>query len=190
MILAAARAALEPYLLTIRVVLSVAIVIATAFAGWRITVWHDSHKRVKATEKALAKSVASLQQCTDSQTAAALAYAGAVLQAETVAAADRVTAERIENELQTKLVAADAGARDLARRLRDHQARRCSSAVPLVAGSAAQPAGAATEPGDGEAVDRATSDHLAACALDSEELAGWLAWWTGIKAGRADQTPR
>lgn len=182
----AARALLEPYLVWIRLGAVIVASLALAFAVVTVRKWHRDSIALKATEKALATSETSLQQCTASQTAAALAYAQAVRRAESVAAADRVTAERVERELQTNLAAADRSARDLAHRLRDYQARRCSGAVPAVAGTAAEPAARAQEPGDGEAVDAATAAHLAACAADAVDLAGWGDWWAGVQSGRSE----
>lgn len=163
--------------------------LAAALAVWGVLAinnWRQDSNRLEATEKALATRTQQWQQCTDSQTAAALAYASAVHRAEFVAAADKITAERVERELQTNLAAADAGARDLARRLRDYQAGRCGGTVPAVAGATAKSAAPTEEPGDGEAVDAAIAAHLAACAADAVDLAGWNNWWAGVKEGRAE----
>ena len=158
---------------------------AVAFAGSRVSAWHEGYLRAEASERSLATRTTELQQCTYSQTAAALAYAGAVRRAETVAADDAATATRIERELQTNLAAADARSRDLSRRLQDYRARRCRVTLSAAAGAAAEPAPPAAQSGDGDAVDRATADHLAACALDAEELAGWLSWWESVKRPRS-----
>lgn len=179
-----------PAWLTVRVVIWIGIVAVVALMGWRVQTWHDGYLRAEATEKALATSRKKLRQCTASQTAAALAYEEAVRRAESVAAADRVTTERNERELQTKLAAADAGARDLARRLRDYQAGRCGRAVPLASVAPTELAGTAGEPGDAEVVERAAAEHFAACGRDSARLAGWITWWGEVKAGRAEPAGR
>lgn len=160
------------------------VVAVVAFAGWRVSVWHDAYKRLQATEKALATRTAEAQQCADREAVAALAYADAARQAESVAAADKATAERIQRELQINLAAADRTGRDLARRLRDYQARRCGSAVPAAAGASVELTGTAGEPSVGSVVERATAEHFAACAKDAERLSGWQQWWTKVKAGR------
>ena len=182
----AVTAAGKRVLFWVKVVALVAAVALVAWAGNRVTVWHDSHVRLEATEKALAKSAAELSQCTASATAAALAYAQAAQLAETTAAADRVTAERIERDTQNRLAAADARGRDLARRLHDDEARRCSGAVPTAAGPAAEPAATAGEPGNGDTVGDAIAAHLAACARDAERLSNWQWWWEGVTANRGE----
>jgi hypothetical protein len=167
-----------------RIIGAVALVVAVAIAGQRVSTWRESHHALKATEKALATRTAELAQCSDALAVSALAYAEAAGKAESIAAADRETRQRVENELQTNLAAADARGRDLARRLRDYQARRCSRPVPAASGPAVELAGAAGEPGDGEAVERAAAEHFAACSRDAERLAGWQGWWREVSGNR------
>ena len=180
--LAAAKAALA--VVPWRIVGAVALVVVVAIAGQRVSTWRESHHALQATQKALAMRTAELTQCSDSLTVSALAYADAAGKAESIAAADRETRQRVENELQTNLAAADARGRDLARRLRDYQARRCSSAVPAVAGPAVELAGAAGEPGRDGAVEGAVADVMSACAADSVRLAGWQGWWREVSVNR------
>ena len=162
---------------------------AFALLFWRVNVWHDAFRHLEATEKALATITAEAQQCADREGVAALAYAEAARAAETTAAADRITATRIEHELTTKLADADRAGRDLARRLRDHQARRCRVALSAATGSAVELAGTAGEPGDGAMVERATAEHFAACSRDAERLAGWQGWWREVSDNRAAANP-
>lgn len=172
-----------------RIIGAVALVVAIAIAGQRVSTWRESHHALQATEKALATRTAELTQCSDSLTVSALAYAEAAGKAESIAAADRETRQRVENELQTNLAAAGVRGRDLARRLRDYQARRCSRPVPAAAGAVAELAGAAGERDDSEAVDRATADHFAACSRDAERLAGWQGWWREVSGNRSAANP-
>lgn len=167
-----------------RAIGAVALVVAVAIAGQRVSTWRESHHALKATEKALATRTAELAQCSDSLAVSALAYAEAAGKAESIAAADRETRQRVENELQINLAAADARGRDLARRLRDYQARRCSSPVPAAAGPAVELAGAAGEPGRDGAVEGAVADLMSACAADAERLAGWQGWWREVSGNR------
>lgn len=182
----AIRTVVAPWLSAtwLRILIPVAAVALIGLAGWRVHTWHESHKALRATETALAASTADLQQCTDSQTAAALAYAEAAGKAESIAAADRLAAEETQRELEARLAAADTGARDLARRLRDYQARRCRSTVPAAADAGPRPTGATAEPGDGEAVERAVAEHLSACAADATRLQGWQDWWGRVRENR------
>ena len=92
--------------------------------------------------------------------------------------AERVKlSERIEHDLQPKIAAADANARSLARRLREYAGSRPVSTAP---DSAAEPSDAPGEPGDGDPVERATEQHFAACARDSERLAAWQEWYLAL----------
>lgn len=95
-------------------------------------------------------------------------------------ARDRQIAQEEQRALQARLAAADAGARDLAGRLRHYQARPSGCAVP----GAPDPAPGADSAG-GEQVHRgeveaATAEHFAACARDAERLDRWNAWWGGV----------
>ena len=166
-----------------RLVGAVALVVAVAVMGWRVSVWHDSHRKLKATEKALETRTAEAQQCAARELVAAQAYREAAGKAKAREAEDRATAERIEHDLQTKLADADARGRDLARRLRHASRAACagSGAVPGAAAAAGQPAQPAGEPGDGDAVEIATAEHLSACERDATRLAGWQEWWAGVR---------
>jgi hypothetical protein len=91
-------------------------------------------------------------------------------------------AARMEEDLRAQLDTADARGRDLARRLRLHQATRPGGGcLPAPAEPPAGPDGTGGEPGDGgspgTAADQALEEHLAACARDAERLDGWIAWW-------------
>jgi len=95
--------------------------------------------------------------------------------------ADRKAAEEIQDALQEKLDSADARARDLARRLRQYQARACASTVPQDAGSAPLVDPAAGVPEDGGTAGQLLEEHLAACARDAERLSGWQDWWKRVQ---------
>lgn len=106
--------------------------------------------------------------------------ATAALQAQARAreAADRKAAQEVQNALQERLVAADDLARDLARRL--SAAYKANARQPSLPGPADPATGAdsapGVAPGDG-ALAAVTADVMAACARDSERLAGWQEWW-------------
>lgn len=181
----AAKLAIAPYLLWVKIGAAVALA-GLLWWGWHtVTGWREDSHALEATEKALATRTTELSQCTDSATAAALAYAAAVAKAESEATADRLTAERIEHDLQTRLAAADGTGRDLARRLRDYQARRCRSAVPAAAGAAGQPAVASPESSLDAEIGRATEQVYADCKSDAVKADGWLEWWREIEATRS-----
>ena len=169
-----------------RAIGAVALVVVVALMGWRVSVWREGWQALQATQKALATSKAEVARYAAREASAWQALREAEGKAKAKEAIDRATAERIENELQTKLAAADARGRDLARRLLDATRKTCPGlgAVPGPAGTAGQSAQAAGEPGDGEAIERATAAHLTACERDAERLAGWQAWWAEVSAGR------
>lgn len=78
--------------------------------------------------------------------------------------------EEVERGLETRLAAADARGRDLARRLRDALGQAGACAVPGP-GAAPGPAdGPAGEPTDPAAVGAALAEHLQACERDAERL--------------------
>ena len=187
MILGAAKAVLQPYLIWIRLGLALAFVAALAIAAWRVQSWHAGYLRAEAAESKLEDVSSALERCTQASTAAALAYANAIAEAAAVAESDRATTEGVTRDLTNRLQAADAGSRDLARRLRDYEASRRGCTVPLVAGGAADPDRPAGEPGRDEAIGGAVTEVFAACRRDSERLAGWIQWWAGVKANRGPQ---
>lgn len=101
-------------------------------------------------------------------------------------ARDRRIAQEHQDALQARADTADRNARDLARRLRDYQARPCPAGDP-VPGPADAATGADPAPGGagGDAaargrIDAAVADVMAACARDAERLAGWQRWWTDV----------
>lgn len=166
----------------LEVALGLAAVASVALLCWRIGVWHDAYGTLQATEKSLATRTEKLRQCQADVTAAQAQYDEAALLAESVAVQDREQSQRIEHVLQERLYMADATGRDLARRLYNYQARAGGGAVCTAAGSTGEPAGAGTQSRDGEAIERATADHFAACADDAVELDGWQQWWGAVKA--------
>ncbi len=174
-----------------RALAAIALVAAVALMGWRVTAWREGYLQTRAaqdalrrTEKALATRTAELRLCTDREAVAQQALRAAAVAAESRAAEDRAIAERIEHDLQTRLAAADARGRDLARRLRDATACPGAGAVPGATGAAGGPAGAGAQSGDGGAVERATEDHFVACALDAAVLTAWQEWWRAVSAER------
>lgn len=182
----AATAAARRALIGLKAAAIAAAVAGVAFAGWRVSVWHGSHGRLQATERALEMATADRDRYAAREASAWQALREEAGKAAAKEAADKATAERIEHELSTKLAAADARGRDLARRLSIAARAACpgGGAVPGATGAAAEPPGAAGEPGDGEAIERATAEHLSACDRDAERLAGWQAWWGEVSAGR------
>lgn len=174
-----------------RALAAIALVAAVALMGWRVTAWREGYLQTRAaqdalrrTEKALATRTAELRLCTDREAVAQQALRAAAVAAESRAAEDRAIAERIEHDLQTRLAAADARGRDLARRLRDAAACPGAGAVPGATDPAGQPASAAGEPGSAHGIAEATAALAAACDRDSARLAGWQAWWSAVAAGR------
>ena len=100
---------------------------------------------------------------------------------------DEEAAKEVQRELEERVAESDARSADLARRLREWQARSCrGSAMPAAPGAAAGTGGAAGVPQDegaaGTAVDLALENHLAACGRDAERLAGWQDWWGRVTA--------
>ena len=137
---------------------------AIGAAGLVAAVWYYGHTRYNAGQDDMRAEVAE-------QVAKATAETASI-------DAERVKlSERIEHDLQPKIAAADANARSLARRLREYASR---SSLPQAPGSTAEPAEAPGEPGDGDPVERATEQHFAACARDSERLAAWQEWYSGL----------
>lgn len=140
-----------------------------AFAGYRIYAHGKDAGRAEVTEAWERERVAQRA-----------AYAAAEAKARKKEDADRKVAEEVENGLREQVATADAAARDLARRLRDTTARASHGPVPGGSAPPGQPAGAGGEPGDGEAIERATEDHFGACARDAERLNAWDQWATGV----------
>ncbi len=174
-----------------RALAAIALMAAVALMGWRVTAWREGYLQTRAaqdalrrTERALATRTAELRLCTDREAIAAQALREAASAAAARAEADRATAQRIENELTTRLAAADARGRDLARRLRDAAACPGAGAVPGAAPPAGSAAPAAGEPGSTHGIAEATAALAAACDRDSARLAGWQAWWSAVAAGR------
>ena len=174
-----------------RALAAIALVAAVALMGWRVTAWREGYLQTRAaqdalrrTEKALATRTAELRLCTDREAVAQQALRAAAVAAESRAAEDRAIAERIEHDLQTRLAAADARGRDLARRLRDAAACPGAGAVPGATPAAGQPAGASGESGRAGAVGAAVAGLAAACERDSARLDGWIEWWRAVSAER------
>ena len=148
-----------PVVLPWRMVGAVAVVICISLMGWRVSAWHDAYRtleavqdRARATQEALARRTAEVVQY---QRREAIALETAREAASAAAAReirDRAAAQKVENELTTRLAAADARGRDLARRLRDATACPGAGAVPGATGAAGGPAGAGAQSGDGGAV--------------------------------------
>ena len=137
---------------------------AIGAVGLVAAVWYYGHTRYNAGQDDIRAEVAE-------QVAVATAKTARI-------DAERVKlSERIEHDLQPKLAAADANARSLARRLREYARSR---PVPKAPGPTAESAEAPGEPGDGDPVERATEQHFAACARDSERLAAWQEWYRGL----------
>ena len=137
---------------------------AIGAAGLVAAVWYYGHTRYNAGQDDMRAEVAE-------QVAKATAETARI-------DAERVKlSERIEHDLQPKIAAADANARSLARRLREYAGSRPVSTAP---DSAAEPSDAPGEPGDGDPVERATEQHFAACARDSERLAAWQEWYLAL----------
>ena len=164
----------------------VAIIVGgLALAGAVVTVerWRADSRALRATQTALERRTAELDQCTDAAAvvaqAAREARAAAIQQRE----ADRATARRVEDALQTRLAVATRDGRDLARRLHDYETRRCAGGVSAAADAPGEPAGAAGEPAGEGRVGEAAAALSAACARDSERLAGWQQWWRAVSAG-------
>ena len=156
---------------------AVALVVAVAVMGWRVSVWHDSHRKLKATEKALETRSAEAEQCHARERIAQQTWNEAAGKASAQAQADRITAQRIEHDLQDKLLASDARARDLARRLLDAtRARASGGAVSAAASASGELAGAGGEPGS----DATLGAVFAACERDSARLTAWQEWWRGV----------
>lgn len=162
--------------------------VAAALTVWGILTvngWRIDSNTLEATEKALETRTAERDAYAGREASAWQALAEAEGKAKAKEAEDRATAERIERDLQTRLAGADARGRDLARRLQvATRARACPGTVPGATDPAGEPDGAAGEPGDGEAIERATADHLSACERDATRLQAWISWWTGVSAGR------
>jgi hypothetical protein len=163
-----------------RLIGAVALVVAVALMGWLVSAWRAAYHSLQATEKLLETTRTEARQCAASEAIARQVYAESQRKAAETAARDKATAERIERELTQTLAAADARGRDLARRLRDYQARACPQPVPAAADPAGGADGPTGEPGDGDAIERATAAHLSACERDSTRLAGWQEWWAGV----------
>ena len=137
-----------------------AILGAGGLAWWRVSAWHSAYqerpeieKRIKAVERERDDAIRDGKAVAD-------ALVGQV-------AANR----RIEDDTTTRTAAADAAARDLARRLQLSQAR--AAAADRAAATAAGDLDAARRVArDREAIGRAAEEHFAACSKDAERLTG------------------
>lgn len=150
---------------------------AIAFAWVQVQQWRaDSHELATLKPK-LTDAQDELEQIKAEREAAATAYAAAAATAHDIAEADRLAAKEVQRDLESKLATADRAGRDLARRLRDFQARAGRGALPGLAGAAAGAADAASQPDHGQVVELATAEHFGACAGDAERLAHWGEWY-------------
>ena len=151
---------------------------------WRVGVWHDGYAQVEEMRERVDTITEQSAVLTKEAEAREREYAQQTERTAKTIEADRKVTEEVERGLQDKIAAADASARDLARRLRDAQRGRSGCAVS--AASATAPIGAAPggEPGDGAETERLVAEHFAACARDAEALNAWNDWWDGIEAGR------
>ena len=127
--------------------------------------WYYGHTRYNAGQDDIRAEVAEQVAKATAETAKIEAERDAI-------------SRRIESELLPRIQDADANARDLARRLRLATSSR--RAVPQAAGPAADAATPGGEPADGGDIERATEQHFAACARDSERLAAWQEWYSGL----------
>jgi hypothetical protein len=160
-----------------RLIGAAALVVAIAAMGWRVSAWREGYLQLQATEKALETSRAEARQCLDREVVAQRAWQDAAAAAESKAAADRATAERVERELEKRLADADLRGRDLARRLSDAaRAGAGRGAVPAAPGAA----GPADDAGGDAGRDAALAGVFAACERDAERLTGWQQWWAEV----------
>lgn len=155
-----------------------AAALAVLLFAWRVHAWHQGFLREEATEKALEESKAEVAEYHREQAIIEQARAAAAAKA----IRDQQAAIEVENALQAKLANSDAHGRDMARRLRDAQTRL--GALSALATTPGQPATAPGESGDGEAIERATADHFAACERDAARLSAWQSWWAEVSANR------
>ena len=160
---------------------------AVVWAVLTINGWRLDAGALKATETALVKSREKLHQCTAREVIAQQAFTEAVAKAESIAASNRATAERVSRELTTKLADADRAGRDLARRLHDYQSRACPGGLPAAASLAGtvphggEPGGVGEAERLAEAIRGATADALAACARDGAALSAVGPWYDEIR---------
>ena len=148
---------------------------AIGAAGLVAAVWYYGHTRYNAGQDDIRAEVAE-------QVAIATAKTARI-------DAERVKlSERIEHDLQPRLAAADASARDTARKLRIATARSCP--LPKAADSTADPSAAPGEPGDAEAIGQATERYFAAAARDAERLAAWQEWYRELQDSTQESGPR
>lgn len=150
----------------------VAVVMVAIFAlaalGW------FGHSRYAAGEAA---GRAHVQKAWDAAAEAQrAAYEAAAANAAKTEADQRRAAEEIENGLREQIQTADAGARDLARRLRDWQARARGCALPGTAPTAGQPDRPGGSADNDATVERLVEDTYAACSRDAARLDAWQKW--------------
>jgi hypothetical protein len=170
------RTLLAPYWVWIRLGAVVVVSLALALAVVRIGQWRAGYERAQAAEDTLERTNEAFDRCSERARVAEYAYTEAALVAESKAAADAVTAERIAHELKTTLAAADARGRDLARRLQDHRVRAGAGGLP----AAAEPAGGAAHAGRDAGGDEALGAVFAACERDASRLIAWQDWYVGV----------
>jgi hypothetical protein len=129
----AAKAAIAPYTLAIKIAAGVVLLIAAAVLWWRVGVWHDSHRALgrevakrEAAEANLAAEIACEQGTRCAQRADENARAGAdAVRKATEAAQEAARAEqaRVAAEGQAAVERAAAAASEARVRLRDAEAR-------------------------------------------------------------------
>jgi hypothetical protein len=159
-----------------------AAALAVLLFAWRVHSWHQGYLALEATEKALATSKADLGKCTADAIARQEAFTAAAERAKQTEAADKLAAERAENDLHVKLAAASASAGDLSRRLREYQNRRCSVSLRPATPTPGQPVAAPGEPGGPTEIDRRTDEYHAACDRDSIRLSAWQDWYRSLRS--------
>lgn len=155
------------------------VVLAAVLLGgyWWQARWHYSRGE--------AAGAAEVQQAWDRDAAERQAALEAYRQAVAAREAEQARiAQEQETALREQVQIADARGRDLARRLRDYEARERARRLSEAAAAAAGGAGAARIPEDSgdarTAVEQALEEHLAACARDAERLSGWQNWWARV----------
>jgi len=129
----AARAAIAPYTLAIKIAAGVALLIAAAVLWWRVGVWHDAYRTLgrevakrEAAEANLAAEIACEQGTACAQRAEANARDGAeAVRKATEAAQEAARAEqaRVAAEGQAAVQRAAAAASVATVRLREAEAR-------------------------------------------------------------------
>lgn len=143
---------------------------AAGLAWWRVAAWRSAYVERPAIVKRAEAAEAERDQARKDGKAVADALVGQV-----------ATNRRIEDDTNSRITAADAAARDLARRLRLSQTRaaeaeRAAAAAARDADAARRVAADSEAARRNAAVDRATEAHFGACARDAERLTGLQEW--------------